>query len=152
MLIPSFDEYKWMNPEQRRLIRQLQRVQGLAVYESRVGIPSANRGQARPQMRGPRPPRPNLWLVGPDEQRHLKYISWGKHKAQALFRGEEYDLAFQDFERAWEGLWDQRGREGRSLCMTRKDWEKPWHKDNIEIVERREVIRRSGLYTKLKRL
>jgi len=82
--------------------------------------------------------RPHTWLTGPDEYKHNMYVPWMKMKAQANFRGEEWDLDFEDYYNAWHGKWDQRGRSSEQLCMTRKAYDEAWSKDNIEIITRKE--------------
>jgi hypothetical protein len=83
-------------------------------------------------------PRPHVWLVGPDANRHQMYQPWLCARAQANYRGEEWDLAFEDYYNAWNGLWHQRGRLSDELCMTRIEYDSAWHKDNIEIITRKE--------------
>lgn len=144
MLIPTFDEYKWLEPQKRQMIRHLQRSLGLPVYESKVGIPSSTRGQIRPQMRGPKPPRPHLWMYGPDPIRHQQHDAYNKHRAQALFRGEEYSLTFYDYEQIWGDLWHRRGKQRDSMVMTRQDLEDGWHPYNTIIMLRLDHLRRMG--------
>jgi len=59
-------------------------------------------------------------------------------------------MTFEEFESHWQGQWHRRGRSPEDLCMTRKDWEKPWTVDNVEIVERIEHFKRQGQARKLK--
>jgi hypothetical protein len=91
-------------------------------------------------------PRPHVWLCGPDQNRHQMYQPWLVAKAQANFRGEEWLLPFEDYFNAWNGLWEQRGRLSNDLCMTRTDYDGPWHKDNIEIVTRKEHLGKQREY------
>ena len=71
-------------------------------------------------------------------------------KAQAMYRREIWLLSFEDFQRLWQGRWDQRGRGAEEFCLTREDPEGAWEPSNIVCVERREHLRRQGLYKGLK--
>jgi hypothetical protein len=104
-----------------------------------------------PKPKGRKGPRPHVWIVGPDEYKHQMYTPWQKMKAQANFRGEEFDLDFEPFYNMWNGYWHQRGRKGDDLVMTRIDWEKAWHKDNIVLITRTEQCQRQGMYKRMKK-
>jgi hypothetical protein len=89
---------------------------------------------------------PDLWVTGPDPIRRDKYYAWMKHKAQAKFRNETYELAFEDWERFWtDEHWFNRGRHVENVILTRKDFELGWHLDNIEIISRSEYHKRRKL-------
>lgn len=100
--------------------------------------PDPNKAPKRPPTFTKGVVRPHVWLVGPDEYKHKMYQPWLVAKAQANFRGEEWDLSFEDYYEAWNGLWDQRGRLSDELCMTRIDYEGAWEKSNIEIITRKQ--------------
>jgi hypothetical protein len=86
--------------------------------------------------------RPHVWLCGPDEYKHQMYVPWMMARAQANFRNESWDLEFEDYYNMWNGLWDQRGRLSNNLCMTRRDWDGAWSRDNVEIVTRKQHCQR----------
>ena len=65
------------------------------------------------------------------------YVAFGYHRVTSRLRGDQWDLAWEDWRDAWLPYWDQRGRAARDLCLTRQDWEKPWRADNIELITRR---------------
>ena len=90
------------------------------------------------KKREPYGERPHTWITGPDEYKHSMYVPWMRMKAQAAFRGEEWNLPFEDFFNAWNGKWENRGRNSDSLCMTRIDYDGIWSKDNIIIITRKE--------------
>jgi hypothetical protein len=150
MQIPSFEEYCLMNPRQRKLVRQEQRRQGVELYHMRIGQTSPLLGRSRPDLKGPKPPRPHLWRTGPDPVRHRQYDCWSKHRAQSHFRGEEFSLTFEEYESIWADQWPNRGRKSWSMVMTRIDLEKGWHRDNVVIMERLQHLRRVGQQRKLR--
>ena len=88
--------------------------------------------------------RPHTWLTGPDEYKHQMYSPWQCMSAQARFRGEPWDLSFEDFYDIWQGHWDDRGRSSDDLCMTRADYELAWSKDNIILITRAEHCRHAA--------
>lgn len=90
-------------------------------------------------------PRPNTWCTGTDPQRHEQYYAFLKQRAQARFRKEGWDLEFDDFAEIWGQDWCHRGRASEDLCMTRDDYDLPWHKHNVAIVPRHEHVRRSWI-------
>lgn len=86
---------------------------------------------------------PDLWVTGPDPIRRDKYYAWMKHKAQAKFRGEDYELEFEDWERLWpDEAWFNRGRGRDCLILSRRDWAGAWSVDNCEIITKLEYGRR----------
>jgi hypothetical protein len=84
--------------------------------------------------------RPHVWIVGPDEYKHKMYHPWQMAKAQANYRGEDWDLPFEDFFDLWDGLWDQRGRNGEDYCLSRVDPTEPWARTNCEVRIRKELL------------
>jgi len=68
-------------------------------------------------------------------QRLLTFQRW---RAQAKMRGETVSVDYAQWCGIWGDQWYQRGRAIDSLCLTRRDWSKPWTVDNCEIVTRRE--------------
>ena len=89
-------------------------------------------------------PRPQVWKTGPDEELHQMYMPWLKAKAQANYREEGWNLSFEEFAELWNDHWDQRGRSSNSMCMTRIDPEKPWTRDNTEVIQRYAHIVKQG--------
>ena len=88
--------------------------------------------------------RPHVWITGPDPIRHEQYRGWQVHKSQCKFRGEEFNLSFEDYEELWKDDWNKRGRTPESVCMTRKDWKGAWELDNIELITRAEHFKRQA--------
>jgi hypothetical protein len=89
---------------------------------------------------------PDLWISGPDPLDHDKFVKWHKHRSQARFRGEPYDLTFQDWLDIWRDPqdWYNRGTSCDAVCLTMSDLELGWTKGNVEIITRAEQLRRHG--------
>lgn len=83
-------------------------------------------------------PRPLTWVTGPDPLRHKMYIAYGRAKCQAVWRGEGWDLTFEEYEALWQGRWHLRGRTRDTLCLARVDYDLPWSITNCDIITRRE--------------
>lgn len=86
-------------------------------------------------------PRPHVWVTGPDPLLHEMYHPWQVAKAQAKYRGEEWNLTFEEYADMWRPQWHLRGRGSDQYCMTRYDEEKPWDKTNAYIILRLEQQR-----------
>jgi hypothetical protein len=69
------------------------------------------------------------------ESRKLSFQRW---RAQAKLRGEAVEMTERDWNAVWGDLWFKRGRSIDSWCLSRKDWTKPWSKDNCLLMQRRE--------------
>lgn len=84
---------------------------------------------------------PEKYVTGPDPLRREKYYAYLKHRAQARYRGEDYQLTWED----WESFWSdedflERGRSSSSLCIALIDPEGCWDLNNVEIKTRREQL------------
>lgn len=89
-------------------------------------------------------PRPHTWITGPDPIRHEKYTAWLRCKAQAAYRGEPWEITFQEYERIWRDHWHLRSRTSSGIQMMRKDYDKPWSRHNVVLVDRPEFHRRQS--------
>ena len=87
-------------------------------------------------------PKPKMWKVK-DPYLHSMYEPWLRQKAQANYRGEDWDLTFDDFASVWGQDFPRRGRASTDLTMTRIDPEKAWTLTNVEIVTRNEQLKRA---------
>jgi len=83
-------------------------------------------------------PKPERWISGPDPERHKRYLQWLQQKNQAQFRGEEWNLDFDDWLQVWGDEIVNRGRKKGQLSMMRRDYNLPWTADNVLIVGRKE--------------
>lgn len=97
------------------------------------------------KMGRPRKIFPDNWCTGPDYLRHEMYYAWQKHKSQANYRKEPYDLTFEDWEKIWSNPTDflNRGRKPEDLTLTRLDLDGAWTLDNCIVITRLEQLRRA---------
>jgi len=80
-----------------------------------------------------------------DPQLHVRYNPFLKSRSQAWYRGEDWDLTFEEYCQLWTWEhWILRGRGPTDFAMVRKDVEQGWSLDNCEIVTRTEQLRRTG--------
>lgn len=95
---------------------------------------------------------PNCWKHGSDPHVHDSYYAFLKHRSQARFRNEPYDLTFDQWQVLWpEELLAQRGRFIHSLVITRIDWEQGWSEHNVQIVTKQAQLIIAGQQRKKKR-
>jgi len=83
---------------------------------------------------------PELWKSGRDPVRHKLWLECQRNRAQAKFRGQEWQISIEEFIELWlrDNRYKQRGTGSSDLCMTRKDKHKPWCVDNVKFQTRRE--------------
>jgi hypothetical protein len=83
------------------------------------------------------------WVTGPDVERHDKYYVWMRARNAARFRGEDWQLTFEEFENFWTSdLWEWRGSRTRNgLMLCRIDHSGPWSTDNCEIMNRSQLMK-----------
>jgi hypothetical protein len=93
---------------------------------------------------GPGVKRPHVWICGPDPYKHQMYTPWQMAKAQANFRGEGWDMSFEEYYELWQEDWPNRGRGADDMCMTRLDPTGAWTRDNCHIMVRKEHIRETN--------
>jgi len=87
---------------------------------------------------------PHIWIVGPDPLKHEIHQNYLKAKAQAMFRKEGWKFTIDEFFSMWQNDWSNRGRGSDNVCMTRRDPNKPWSKENCYIITRREHLAEQG--------
>lgn len=80
--------------------------------------------------------RPQVWTTGPDPKLHSMLIPYLRHKAQAKFRNEPFEVTFEEWSKLWWNMWEQRGRKPHEFCMTREDEDGAWTLKNILIISR----------------
>ena len=86
---------------------------------------------------------PERWIHGSDIITRDKYYAFLQHKAQARFRKEDYQLTFDDWQELWPiDLWLQRGRNADGLCLSRHDFEDGWSVENVDVMSRREHLKK----------
>ena len=138
--LPTMERYLESNGYQRGKIRQQYVKRGEEPPHALKGKQSPLKGRERPNLKGPRGPYPHKWLSGPDPVRHEQFTAWHRQRAQAIYRGEEYLLTFEDFHAIWGDLWSKRGRGINDYCLSRLDPEKAWDKTNTRVITRYEHL------------
>lgn len=103
--------------------------------------PSPDRKKSQAKGFGPGVARPHVWLVGPDKQLHDMYTPWMKARAQAHFRGEDWELTFDDWVELWKDNWLERGRARDAKCMSRRDPDGAWSPANTIVITRHEHLK-----------
>jgi hypothetical protein len=93
----------------------------------------------------PRRMFPENWRSGPDLVQHDMYYAWAKHRSQARYRKEPYDLTWEDWQVIWANPVDflRRGRRPEDLTLTRIDDDGAWTRDNVIIITRLEQLRKA---------
>lgn len=85
------------------------------------------------------------WITGPDPKVRDKYYAFLKHRAQAKYRKESYELDFEDWLEFWtDSNWNRRGRGAYDVCLAMKDPDFGWCKENCIIINRKEQCQRVG--------
>lgn len=90
---------------------------------------------------------PSHWKTGPDPLTREKYYAWLKHRCQARFRNQLYDLTWEQWQCLWtDDLYAQRGRKKQDLCISRVDMRLGWCIDNVDIISRDQQLKREGAH------
>lgn len=71
-------------------------------------------------------------------------LSYCRMRAQAKYRGEAWDLTWDEYKEIWDGKWHLRGTTKESYVLTKIDQELAWTVDNVEICPRLEQWRRQS--------
>lgn len=89
-----------------------------------------------------RRPNPDTWKTGPDPIKREKYYAFLKHRSQAQYRKEQYDLTWEQWQALWiNGSWDQRGKTSDSLCLARLNNQGAWCWSNVRVMTRAEQLK-----------
>lgn len=93
----------------------------------------------------PRKIFPDNWCTGPDMLTHEMYYAWLKHRSQANYRKEAYQLSWEDWLDLWANPVDfqNRGRKPEDLTLTRIDDDGAWARDNVVVMTRLEQLRKA---------
>jgi len=88
----------------------------------------------------------DVWLSGPEDHRHRLYYDCQRARAQAKFRGEDWQITEQEYIDLWlkDDQYLQKSRTVDGLCMRRCNTELPWSIDNVEIITRAEHLKLCG--------
>lgn len=99
-----------------------------------------------PGQRG-RNSNPDTWVTGPNLLTREKYYAYLKHRAQARFRKEPYQLSWEDWQTLWsDSDFQKRGRSKNDLCLARLDHLGAWELCNVVVCTRLEVLKRASEY------
>lgn len=93
-----------------------------------------------------RPYPKNRWQTTDDAELNSQRRQFTQQRNQALWRNEIWQLEWAEWIKMWQPYWSRRGRTANSLCMVRKDYTRPWHKDNVKLIERGDHVRRQHLH------
>lgn len=78
---------------------------------------------------------PNNWCTGTCAITHDKYYAWLKHRSQANYRKEHYELTWEDWQELWTPeKWEKRGRGSKDLCLRRKNLNLGWTRTNCVVL------------------
>jgi hypothetical protein len=77
-----------------------------------------------------------------DREKHMGFL---KNRVQSRFRKEPWDLTIEQYFLLWpDDLWQQRGRLGHQLVLTRSNIDLPWTLSNCVICTRLDVIKKTN--------
>ena len=89
----------------------------------------------------PKAPRPSLWKFR-DPFDHERRHPFLMQKAQAVFRGELWNITFEEWCSFWtKENWDNRGRDSANFCMSRLDAKGAWEVSNVQIITRKQHLK-----------
>ena len=75
---------------------------------------------------------------------------WARSRCQARYRGQEWDILFEDYYRIWmehdPEAWRNSGAHSEDLVLGRLDLEKGWTLENVTITTSEEQKRKSALH------
>ena len=67
----------------------------------------------------------------------LRHLAFLRHRAQAIFRGEDYQITEDYWNMIWtEDRFRQRGMKAENLCLTRRNHSRPWAPGNLCLLRR----------------
>lgn len=75
----------------------------------------------------------------PDKFTNDRRLSWLRSRCQARYRGEDWQLTFEEYCVFWktQARYYSRGKESHQLVLTRFDPEDAWDRDNCCIIDRK---------------
>lgn len=84
-------------------------------------------------------PNPEGWTEQGIIRRDIHH-GFLKHRAQAKFRGEHYELTLEQWQDLWTlDRWMQRGKTGDSLVLTQIEPGEGWTISNVMLTTRKEL-------------
>jgi hypothetical protein len=84
-------------------------------------------------------PRPHLRRY-PDPVDNKLFMDCMRARAQAAYFSQEWTIGEDDYIHLWRtnNLYKEKGRANHQYCLVRKDYEKGWTLDNVQIITRGE--------------
>jgi len=84
-------------------------------------------------------PRPHLRRY-PDPVDNKLFMDCMRARAQAWYMGQEWTISEDEYIGLWRinDRYLNKGRGNNQFCLVRRDYEKGWHLDNVEILTRLE--------------
>lgn len=81
---------------------------------------------------------PDIWKSGPDPVDHRLYTDCQRARAQAKYRGEDWQITEEQYVALWRtnDNYLNKGRHKDAVCLTRIDPDSAWTIDNVEIIPR----------------
>ena len=82
------------------------------------------------------------WITGPDPEVHRHYYRFLRSRAQAKFWRQEWTIIWEDYLdllKSSSGIW---GRKIDNIHLARRDRNKGWHIDNVQVMNRGECMKR----------
>ena len=75
-----------------------------------------------------------------DDDDHKLFMDCMRARAQAWYMGQEWTITEDDYIALWRkgDRYKEKGRHNNQYCLVRKDYEKGWHLDNVQIITRGE--------------
>ena len=83
---------------------------------------------------------PELWKSGRCPIRHKLWLECQRSRAQAKYRGQEWDIDEETYIELWmmDDRYKHKGKASGDLCMSRINKKEPWHRDNVYFPTRKE--------------
>lgn len=68
------------------------------------------------------------------------YVDCMRARAQAYYFSQEWTISEDEYIELWRrnDLYLHKGRHNHQYCLVRRDYEKGWHLDNVQIITRGE--------------
>jgi len=84
-------------------------------------------------------PRPNTRRY-PDPVDHKLFMDCMRARAQAWYMQQEWFITEDEYIALWRenDKYKHKGRHNNQFCLVRKDYEKAWTLDNVEVITRLE--------------
>ena len=89
-----------------------------------------------------------IYLTAEDRANRYAYL---RSKNQALFRGEIWQITYDEYLGIWRNKHHKRGRGRDRLSMCRIDLDGAWHVSNVVLLTRTEYNKKNNQYNQEKK-